>query len=86
MCHVQDFYEDVFEELAAFGEIENLNVCDNLADHMVGAVSMCAHREWCLFCSGHVGLGSSLTWQKHEHAAAACKLGVLMVSLQVITF
>lgn len=34
----QDFYEDIFEELAKHGEIENLNVCDNLADHMVGSV------------------------------------------------
>lgn len=34
----QDFYEDIFEELAKYGEIENLNVCDNLADHMVGSV------------------------------------------------
>jgi len=39
-CHfslyvVQDFYEDIFEELSKYGEIENLNVCDNLADHMV---------------------------------------------------
>jgi len=35
---VQDFYEDVFEELDKFGEVENLNVCDNIADHMVGSV------------------------------------------------
>ena len=28
--------EDVFEEVAQHGEIENLNVCDNIADHMVG--------------------------------------------------
>ena len=34
----QDFYEDVFEELAKFGEVENLNICDNIADHMVGSV------------------------------------------------
>lgn len=34
----EEFYEDVFEELAQYGEIENLNVCDNLADHMVGNV------------------------------------------------
>ncbi len=34
----QDFYEDVFEELDKFGEVENLNVCDNIADHMVGSV------------------------------------------------
>lgn len=32
---LQDFYEDLFEELNKYGEIESLNVCDNLADHMV---------------------------------------------------
>jgi len=31
----QDFYEDLFEELSKYGELESLNVCDNLADHMV---------------------------------------------------
>ncbi|KXZ54370.1 hypothetical protein GPECTOR_5g45 [Gonium pectorale] len=36
--HFEDFYEDVFEELAQHGELENLNVCDNFADHMVGNV------------------------------------------------
>jgi hypothetical protein len=41
----QEFFEDVFEELAQFGELEELNVCDNLADHMVVRVRvlrMCA--------------------------------------------
>jgi Flp pilus assembly CpaF family ATPase len=37
-CLHQDFYEDIFEEMDKYGEIENLNVCDNLADHMVGNV------------------------------------------------
>ncbi|KAH7277767.1 hypothetical protein KP509_38G006400 [Ceratopteris richardii] len=36
--HFEDFYEDIFEELSKFGELESLNVCDNLADHMVGNV------------------------------------------------
>ncbi|CAI0378294.1 unnamed protein product, partial [Linum tenue] len=36
--HFEDFYEDLFEELHKYGEIESLNVCDNLADHMVGNV------------------------------------------------
>ncbi|KAK9129136.1 hypothetical protein Sjap_009623 [Stephania japonica] len=36
--HFEDFYEDIFEELSKFGEIESLNICDNLADHMVGNV------------------------------------------------
>lgn len=36
--HFEDFYEDLFEELGKYGELESLNVCDNLADHMVGNV------------------------------------------------
>ncbi|KAJ7543200.1 hypothetical protein O6H91_09G029400 [Diphasiastrum complanatum] len=32
--HYEDFYEDIFEELSKYGELESLNVCDNLADHM----------------------------------------------------
>nr|XP_043612968.1 splicing factor U2af small subunit B-like [Erigeron canadensis] len=36
--HFEDFYEDLFVELNKYGEIESLNVCDNLADHMVGNV------------------------------------------------
>lgn len=34
----QDFYEDIFEEFAKYGELESLSVCDNLADHLVGNV------------------------------------------------
>ncbi|XP_050367339.1 splicing factor U2af small subunit B-like [Argentina anserina] len=34
----EDFYEDLFQELSKYGEIERLNVCDNIADHMVGNV------------------------------------------------
>ena len=33
--HYEDFYEDLFEELSKYGDIESLNVCDNVADHMV---------------------------------------------------
>ncbi|KAL5725519.1 hypothetical protein ACHQM5_008656 [Ranunculus cassubicifolius] len=36
--HFEDFYEDLFEELSKYGEIESLNVCDNLGDHLVGNV------------------------------------------------
>ncbi|KAK4766327.1 hypothetical protein SAY87_007969 [Trapa incisa] len=36
--HYEDFYEDLFEELSKYGGIENLNICDNIADHMVGNV------------------------------------------------
>ncbi|KAF8668267.1 hypothetical protein HU200_052321 [Digitaria exilis] len=36
--HFEDFYEYIYEELSKFGELENLNVCDNLADSMIGNV------------------------------------------------
>ncbi|KAJ9184420.1 hypothetical protein P3X46_004150 [Hevea brasiliensis] len=36
--HFEDFYQDLFEELSKYGDIESLNICDNLADHMVGNV------------------------------------------------
>jgi splicing factor U2AF subunit len=36
--HFDDFYDDVFLELSKFGELEDLHVCDNLADHLVGNV------------------------------------------------
>ncbi|SAM00155.1 hypothetical protein [Absidia glauca] len=32
------FYEDVFTELASFGEVEEMIVCDNVGDHLVGNV------------------------------------------------
>ncbi|KAK8496180.1 hypothetical protein V6N13_052112 [Hibiscus sabdariffa] len=36
--HFEGFYEDLFEELSKYGEIESLNICDDLVDHMVGNV------------------------------------------------
>ncbi|KAG0259972.1 hypothetical protein DFQ27_003784 [Actinomortierella ambigua] len=33
-----DFYEDIFVELAKYGEIEEMNVCDNVGDHLVGNI------------------------------------------------
>jgi len=40
-----DFYEDVFEEMANFGEVEELNVCENLGDHLIGNVYVKYHRD-----------------------------------------
>jgi splicing factor U2AF subunit len=36
--HFEDFYEEVFMELAKYGEIEDLIVADNIGDHMIGNV------------------------------------------------
>ncbi len=34
-----DFFEEVFVEVEEkYGEIEEMNVCDNLGDHLVGNV------------------------------------------------
>ncbi|ORX86485.1 RNA-binding domain-containing protein, partial [Basidiobolus meristosporus CBS 931.73] len=36
--HFDMFYEDIFMELAKYGEIEEMNICDNVGDHLVGNV------------------------------------------------
>merc|ERR1711904_625952 len=36
--HFSDFFEDVYDELVKYGDIEQMNVCDNLGDHLVGSV------------------------------------------------
>lgn len=36
--HFEDFYEEVFMELAKYGEIEEMIVADNIGDHMIGNV------------------------------------------------
>lgn len=37
--HYDEFYEEVFFEIEdKYGEIEEMNVCENLGDHLVGNV------------------------------------------------
>ena len=36
--HLLDFYEDVATELGNFGEVEEVHVCNNLGDHLMGNV------------------------------------------------
>ncbi|KAL3839759.1 hypothetical protein ACJIZ3_024350 [Penstemon smallii] len=43
--HFEDFYEDLFQELSKYGDIQSLNICDNLADHMVGNVYILFREE-----------------------------------------
>jgi splicing factor U2AF subunit len=43
--HFEDFYEDVFEEFSKAGEIDELNVCDNVAEHLLGNVYVKYFRE-----------------------------------------
>ena len=44
--HYDEFFEEVFTELEdKYGEIEEMNVCDNLGDHLVGNVYVKFRRE-----------------------------------------
>ena len=36
--HFEQFYEEIFLELSNFGELKELNVVDNLGDHLIGNV------------------------------------------------
>jgi splicing factor U2AF 35 kDa subunit len=36
--HFEDFYEEVFGELAKYGEVDEVVVADNIGDHMIGNV------------------------------------------------
>ena len=36
--HFETFYEEVFLELSNFGEIEDIVVCDNIGDQLIGNV------------------------------------------------
>ncbi|XP_030069505.1 splicing factor U2AF 26 kDa subunit isoform X2 [Microcaecilia unicolor] len=44
--HYDNFFEEVFTELQQkYGEIEEMNICDNLGDHLVGNVYVKFRRE-----------------------------------------
>jgi splicing factor U2AF subunit len=34
----EGFVEDIFDEFRKFGNVENLAICENLSDHMIGNV------------------------------------------------
>jgi len=38
LLQFEEFYEEIFDELSNYGYIEELHVCDNLGDHLVGNV------------------------------------------------
>lgn len=43
--HYEEFYEEVFLELANYGEVDDLIICDNIGDHMKGNVYVKYVRE-----------------------------------------
>ncbi|XP_067937752.1 splicing factor U2AF 35 kDa subunit-like [Watersipora subatra] len=44
--HFDEFFEEIFVEMEdKYGEIEEMNVCDNLGDHLVGNVYVKFRRE-----------------------------------------
>lgn len=43
--HFEEFFEEVFHEFAKYGEIEDLYVCENIGDHILGNVYVKFTRE-----------------------------------------
>lgn len=43
--HFEDFYEEVHQEFARYGEVKELHVCDNIGEHLIGNVYLKYHRE-----------------------------------------
>ncbi|KAN0048003.1 hypothetical protein ACTA71_002394 [Dictyostelium dimigraforme] len=43
--HFDEFYEDIYEGLAKYGQVDLLNVCANLGDHLVGNVYVKYQKE-----------------------------------------
>ena len=44
--YYEDFFEDIFWEMNdKYGDIEEMNVCDNLGDHLVGNVYIMFREE-----------------------------------------
>lgn len=43
--HFDDFYHDVLEEMARYGPVDQLAVCENLADHLAGNTYVKFHSE-----------------------------------------
>lgn len=44
--YFDDFFEEIFVELNdEYGEIEEMNVCDNIGEHMIGNVYVKFRRE-----------------------------------------
>lgn len=60
--HYDNFFEDVFVECEdKYGEIEEMNVCDNLGDHLVGNVyikvgTIYFHLPYQIICQVRVAL------------------------------
>ena len=70
--HFDNFFEDVFIELEdKYGEIEEMNVCDNLGDHLVGNVYV----KVCLEVSNRSALTmrSFHQFRREEDAEKACQ-------------
>ena len=35
---MDEFYEDIFNEIRKFGKVEEMHVCENLGEHLMGNV------------------------------------------------
>ncbi len=45
VTHFEEFYEDVFLQFIQYGEVEEIHVCDNIGDHIIGNTYIKFHTE-----------------------------------------
>lgn len=43
--HLEEFYEDVFLEMIKYGEVEEVHICDNIGEHIIGNTYVKFHTE-----------------------------------------
>ena len=48
--HFEEFYEDAFDELEKYGEIEELIVCDNVNEHLLGMLLLTKANTAIFYC------------------------------------
>eukprot|EP00451_Oxyrrhis_marina_P042631 CAMPEP_0204397336 /NCGR_PEP_ID=MMETSP0470-20130426/2042_1 /ASSEMBLY_ACC=CAM_ASM_000385 /TAXON_ID=2969 /ORGANISM="Oxyrrhis marina" /LENGTH=211 /DNA_ID=CAMNT_0051391737 /DNA_START=67 /DNA_END=699 /DNA_ORIENTATION=- len=89
--HFEQFYKEIFMELCNYGQIEDIVVCDNVGDHMIGNVYVRYTKEEeaanaCMQLTGRYYAGRQLTCELspltdfkesrcHQYGDGACSRG-----------
>jgi len=45
VTHFEEFYEDVYLQMITYGEVEEIHICDNIGDHIIGNAYVKFHTE-----------------------------------------
>lgn len=81
--HYDNFFEDVFVECEdKYGEIEEMNVCDNLGDHLVGNVYIKVHINFVIVM---VSTNQYKTVTFYQLSKRSLSMGASMTYIDVIS-